>query len=82
MKNKLSDLNNHLFEQLERLNDDTLTGEKLDAEIKRASAMAGIGGNIVGIAKLSVEAMKLIASGKMEKNELPAIFSETKQLTQ
>ena len=35
IKNKLSDLNNILFEQLERLQDDGLSGENLDQERTR-----------------------------------------------
>lgn len=35
MQNKLSDLNNILFESIERLNDDELTAEELDKEIKK-----------------------------------------------
>jgi len=41
-RNKLSDLNDHLFEQLERLSDEDLTEEQLEKEIKRAKAVSGI----------------------------------------
>ena len=35
MKNKLSDLNDHLFSQLERLSDEALTPEEIEREAKR-----------------------------------------------
>lgn len=37
MKNTLSDLNNHLFEQLERLNDDDLKGEDEEEMIEKCT---------------------------------------------
>ena len=58
MRNKLTDLNNHLFEQLERLNDESLTDEQLDKEIKRAKAMSEIATDIISNGQLLFNAAK------------------------
>ena len=58
MKNTLVDLNNHLFEQLERLNDDELVGEDLNKEIDRASAMTKVAQTIINNNDLVLNAIK------------------------
>lgn len=55
-RNTLSDLNNHLFEQLERLNDEELTEDQLEKEIKRSNAMTDVAQNIIGNATLILKA--------------------------
>lgn len=62
-KNTMVDLNNHLFEQLERLNDEDLSDEQLDKEVTRSDAMNKIATNIINNAKTVIEAEK-IYSGK------------------
>lgn len=57
MKNTLGDLNNHLFSQLEKLNDDELGGEELETEIKRAEAMSKISEQIIKNGELQYKAM-------------------------
>ena len=47
MKNRLTDLNDHLFAQIERLGDEDLKGDELKDEIERADIMARIATQIV-----------------------------------
>lgn len=58
MKNTLVDLNNHLFAELERLSDEDLTGEKLEAEISRSKALTGVSSQIIQNGKLLLDAIK------------------------
>jgi len=60
MKNTLEDLQNHLFEQIERLNDDELVGDDLDREIKRTGAMVNVSNQIISNAKVNLEAAKVM----------------------
>mgnify|MGYP001604021430 FL=1 len=56
MKNKLGDLNNHLFAQLERLSEESLKGDKLQEEIGRAHAVTNVAKEIINNGKLILEA--------------------------
>ena len=62
MNNKLTDLNNYLFEQLERLNDEeTLNNsEAFDKEMKRSKAVTDVATSIINNAKLALDAKKYI----------------------
>ena len=60
MKNKLTDLNNHLFEQLERLNNEDLSEEELEKEIKRTKAMTNVATNIINNGNLMLNTMKFM----------------------
>lgn len=59
MKNKLSDLNNHLFAQLERLSDEDLNSEQLEMEIERAKSISSISSQIVSNAQLQLKAVEV-----------------------
>lgn len=75
-RNKLSDLNDHLFQQIERLNDDELKGEALMTEVQRAKAIADLASNIVGAAKVTVDAAKLLDKNDGLKSHLPLLFDK------
>lgn len=59
MKNKIQDLNDHLFAQLERLNDEDLTQEELEKEIQRTKAVTAVSNQIISNAKLALDATRL-----------------------
>lgn len=56
--NTLGDLNNHLFEQLERLNDDEMDEETLEKELKRSEGMTKIAEKIIQNGELAYKTMK------------------------
>lgn len=65
MKNKLSDLNDHLFAQLERLGDEDLSKntEKLVAEVERSKAITSVSAQVVSNARLALDVAKFQTGG-------------------
>lgn len=74
MKNNLMDLNNHLFEQVERLNDDSLTDDQLEKEMNRGKAMSDVSKNIIENAKLMLEAAKLKTEYSRSDEFIPKVL--------
>ena len=62
MKNKLTDLNNHLFAQLERLGEEGLDADQIENECKRTDAMVAVADQIIRNADLHLKAATLIAN--------------------
>lgn len=71
-KNKISDLRDHMFAQLERLGQDDLTPEELEKEIARAQAISNVGKVIVESAKTEV----LYAKLTHQRDQAPTKFLE------
>lgn len=79
MKNKLSDLNNHLFAEIERLGDEELRGNELNQEIERARAISGIAAQIVANGSLALKAERFKADIVSSKEAAVPGFLETKE---
>lgn len=63
MKTSIKDLNEHLFAQLERLNDESTAPENMKQEIEKAKAMSNVARVISDNMKLVLEAHKLTDDG-------------------
>jgi hypothetical protein len=73
MKNTLTDLNNHLFAQMERLSEESLNSEQLAFEAERSKSLTIIARTIVDNARLVLDAQTRI-NDIPERKELPAIL--------
>lgn len=73
MQNKLIDLNNYLFEQLERLNDDNLTMEELDREIKKSKEIVKVSQTIVNNADILLKAKKYFDETGTSNEKIPLL---------
>lgn len=79
MKNKLSDLNNYLFEQIEKINDDSLSAEELEKEIKKAETIANIAETIIKNGELQYKAaIKAAEYGVINNNQMVFLLTGTK----
>lgn len=74
MKNKLADLNNHLFAQLERLGEEGLSPEAIAAEVERAGAITDVAEQIIRNVDVQLKAVQLLANhGDRFKPMLPML---------
>lgn len=73
-QNKITDLNNHLFAQLERLNDETIESDKMELEFQKAKAISGVASQIIKANKLTLDAMRLLKDGAFSPNDIPDSF--------
>jgi aminoglycoside/choline kinase family phosphotransferase len=75
MKNTLTDLNNHLFAQLERLGNESLNSEQLKTEIERTKAISAISQNVIANARLVLDAQNAVYdTPNYERKTLPSIL--------
>ena len=58
MKNTLVDLNNILVEQLERLNDDSLSDEEMEMQLKRTDQIVKVSEKIISNGELAFKAIQ------------------------
>lgn len=80
MKNKLSDLNDHLFAQLERLSDEGLLPADLDKEVKRGEAVAAVADQIIRNASVQLAAAKLVSDHGFDPTpHLPEVINGSRQ---
>ncbi len=80
-KNRLCDLNDHLFAQIERLADESLEPEEIENECRRAVAMVAVADQVIRGAAVQLQTAKLVSDfdgtdprkylSMMEKPALP-----------
>lgn len=78
MKNKISDLRDHMFAALERLGNEELSEEEVKKEIERAKAISEVGKVIVESAKTEVLYAKLTRRKEAEPTKFLEIDDEPK----
>jgi len=74
MKNTLTDLNNHLFAQLERISEEGITDAKLIFESGRTKDITSLAKEIISNARLVLDAQTRI-NDIPERKELPKILT-------
>lgn len=74
IKNRQIDLDNHLFAELERLGDESLTDEQLEKEIERAKAISNVAKQINTSRANSLKATEYLDRANTAHPKLPEGF--------
>ena len=70
----LNDLNEYLFQEMDRLTNEDLSADELDNEIKRSDALQKIAKTVIDNGALALQAKKYLDEyGEGDKVELPLI---------
>ena len=73
MKNRLTNLTDHLFAQLERLGEEDATDERIRLEIVRAGAMTQTAREIINVGRLALDAAK-VRHDLQDQEAMPALL--------
>lgn len=79
MRNTLVDLNDYLFEAMERIMDDDQTSEDLERELLRSEKVVDIAEAIIKNGELTLKAIKHSDEYGLDRSTLPAMLLGAKQ---
>ena len=80
-KNRLTDLNDHLFAQLERLSDENLSADQIEQESKRGAAIVAVADQIIRNAGVQLAAAKLVSDHGLDPSpHLPDVVGKAKEV--
>ena len=74
MRNTLTDLNDHLIAQIEKISDDDLTDENLLREIKRSDALCQVAKMIVENGSLALKVHQYATDFQLDDQHLPKML--------
>jgi hypothetical protein len=72
VKNKVSDVRNHLVAMMESLNDEQATPEQQAVNIERAKAMSSLAQQYVGAVRVELDAVRLFDETRMLPSSVEA----------
>ena len=73
-RNTLDDLVNHLFAEMERLGDESMTPEQMRDEIERSRALSGVAQRVIETANVTLRVMEFKDAALDANAEMPPLL--------